>query len=88
MLKRIKRWLAVKAFPFVARHAPEAVNAYIQERASEMAVQVTLGYLAREGIMSCCMCPRRAPLIRVGQAYACPAHVDEARKKAAIPVAA
>jgi hypothetical protein len=85
MLKRLaqfKTWLAVKMMPFVAKNAPSALNEHIQKRASDMAVQVTMGYLAREGFVCCKKCPRRAPLVRIGESYFCRIHAKEEALKA------
>lgn len=85
---RFKMWMAVKALPFVARNAPEAVNGYIQDRAAEMAVKVTMAHLAREGMLSCSMCPTRAPLLKIGGAYSCRRHAAEVAKKQGVVVGA
>lgn len=80
-VKRFKKWLAAKLFPFVTRHVPDRVNGYIQERASEVALKVTLEFMDREGLIHCYVCPnRRGPLRNVGPYKACPKHVETVQK--------
>jgi hypothetical protein len=81
MMKRFKKWLALKMLPFVTRNSPDSMTAYIHERAGETALQVVLDYLDREGLTHCYVCPnRRGPLRKVGPYMACPKHVDTVQK--------
>lgn len=78
MLKRVKKWLAFKLFPFVTRHAPESVQGYVQERALEAAVPVVMAAMESAGLVHCAMCPnRRGPFRNVGPYKACPKHVKD-----------
>lgn len=81
MFKKIKKRLAVRLIPFVARNAPDAVNGMIQERAAEMAVKVAMAFLAREGFVTCSMCPSRWQLSKIGSVYACRDHAGAVREK-------
>lgn len=74
---RYKGWEAARLLRRSIFLRPEIFQEFIQERAGELALRGTLGFLEREGILHCVKCPRRGPLRKVGAVYACPKHADE-----------
>ena len=73
-----RRWEASRLLRLTLKFSPDILNNFIQERAGEMSLQIVLGYLEREGILHCAVCPdRRGPHRKVGPYYACPKHVEK-----------
>lgn len=63
---------------FVGKYAPEILIGYVMERASEVAVGVTMAILDQERIAHCYKCPSRFSLRKVGlNRYACLTHTQE-----------
>lgn len=75
------------AMVIVAKRSPEALRRFIQERASGMAVGITMSILDREGISHCSHCPQRFGLRKSakGGRYVCLKHSqEEARAEVAL----
>lgn len=65
---------------FVAKYGRELLINFVMERASEMAVGVTMATMDREGLMHCHRCPQRFGLRKVGNnKYACLNHTQEVK---------
>ena len=62
---------------FVAKHRPQLLVKFIEEKASELATGMTMGILDRERIMHCSLCPNRFGLRKLGMKYFCPNHIKE-----------
>ena len=65
---------AEQALVLVAARAPEALCRFVHERASGMAVGITMAILDRERIAHCHRCPQRFGLRRHGGLLACLNH--------------
>lgn len=79
--KAWRKWQAKRMIMDVARIAPELLMGHVQEKAAELSTEVTMAFLAREGIVRCFKCPRRAPLFKVSKGvYACRFHAEEGKK--------
>jgi hypothetical protein len=65
---------------FIGMYGKELLVNFVMERASEVAVGVTMAILDREGIAHCYQCPQRFGLRKVGSnRYACLHHTQEVK---------
>ena len=87
---RLLSWFCARMLVFVARRRPEMIASHIVERASDLAVSLTMKILDQEGIAHCARCPQRFGLRKEGGHYLCLSHSTQPlkfKKEVMAPVA-
>lgn len=79
-----RRWQAERLLRWSVALNPEAFNAFILERATEATFMAVKANLRARGTRLCEACTStRGPLRRVGNVFACPAHLEQVRQRVA-----
>ena len=72
--------MGVWAIKFAGTFTPELLVGYVQDRANELALQITMSILDKERIAHCHLCPQRFGLRKQAGHWVCSIHqTQEAR---------
>lgn len=76
MISRMRAGLASWLLRLSESLSPDILKSAVNDRAGKLGTEVAMGYLDRERILHCSMCPSRQQLRRHGNWLACADHND------------
>ena len=76
MLENFRKGVGIKMMQAGIYLCPGEFRNIVNERAQGLAMETTMQYLAKHGIIHCYKCPERFGLRKINDEYVCPDHVS------------